>query len=71
MRRLLGVPQWESARQMFVAHGVRSLDENLRYSSYGMWSRVASSDNEVLVVLLNSDSRALSAQVLRWQDLLF
>ena len=71
MRRLLGVPQWESARQMFVAHGVRSLDENLRYSSYGMWSRVASSDNEVLVVLHNSDSRVLSAQVLRWQDLLY
>ena len=60
MRRLVGVPQWESARNMFVTLGVRSLDENLRYSALSCKKLVELSNNNILCIINASDAALLS-----------
>ena len=49
MRRLVYVPPWESARTMFVTHGVKSFEENLRTLAYGLLSRIDASSYTILV----------------------
>ena len=45
MRRLVGVPPWESARTMFVALGVKSFGEVRRNLAYSLMSRVGKTEN--------------------------
>ena len=40
MRRMVGVPPWHSARDMFVNLGVRSFDESIRVGCYSLMTRV-------------------------------
>ena len=71
MRRLVGVPQWESARNMFVTLGVRSLDENLRYSAFSCKKLVELSNNNILCIINSSDAALLSQIRNNWIKLLY
>ena len=70
MRKLMQVPPWQSARAMFVAAGVRCFEENLRYVSYNLFSRVGESRNTLLLTLGGSDASLVSRQRRRWRSLL-
>ena len=51
MRRLAGVPRWESARNMFVQLRVRSFEETMRCVCYSLMSRVDVDFNPILWTL--------------------
>ena len=71
MRMLLGYPPWQSARNMFVRHNVRSFDELLRYSCYSLKVRVESSRNVLLCTLANSDAVVTPNIRDRWNVILY
>ena len=60
MRRLVGVPPWESARTMFVALGVRSFGEVRRNLAYSLMIRVGKTENYCIRVLHASDAYTVS-----------
>ena len=70
-RKLLRVPQWHSARTLFVNLGVRSFYENIRTASYSLMHRVTGCQNSIVQVLLQSDSFVHSATRRRWHANLY
>ena len=71
MRRLVVAPQWESARNMFVTLGVRSLDENLGYIALSCKKIVELSNNSILCIINSSDAALLSQIRNNWIKLLY
>ena len=71
MRRLAGVPQWESAREMFVGLRMYTLPELMRVKYYSLMRRVVKSENSVVVTLYRSDARKYSSIWERWNHDLF
>ena len=70
MRRLAGVPPWNSARTMFVNLGVHSFPERVRSLCYGARERVMDSGNSLVRAVVDSDAAVYSALWLRWSDVL-
>ena len=71
MRRLINVPPWESARQMFVSIRVRTLPEMLRCLQYSTMTRVLGSMNSMVVNVRESDAKFISKLWQKWSDDLF
>ena len=70
LRRLLGLPQWSSASNMFVEMRMRSLQEVRRQLSYSLMMRVNSSENLLLCSIVNSDAAVFSSIREHWNNLL-
>ena len=70
LRRLLGVPQWGSASNMFVEMPVRSLQEVRRQVSYSLMMRVISCENLLLCNIVNIDAAVFSSIRKHWNNLL-
>ena len=66
MRRLVNVPTYRSASNLFVTLGVRSLPEVIRYTCYTTRKRVSSSENSMIMTMCNSDARYNSSLWNRW-----
>ena len=71
LRRMLNIPQYNSASEMFVQHGLRGFHELRRSSAYSLMSRVLLSSNEVLQRPVHSDARWCSPLWDRWNQLLY
>ena len=71
LRRLLGLPPWSSASNMFVTVGVRSFQENLRYMCCSLMFRIEKSDNSLLCNLTSSDAIILSSLRNNWNNMLY
>ena len=69
MSMMLGMPPWHSARQMFVNANVRSLQEVLRFSIFGLFSRVNNTDNSILCCKNCTDAPMLSNMKLHWKKI--
>lgn len=70
-RKLLRVPQWHSARTLFVNLGVRSFYETIRTTSYSLMQRVICCQNSLIQVLLQSDAFVVSATRKKWYSNLY
>ena len=66
LRKLIGVPQWQSARTLFVNLGVRSFNETVRTTSYSLLQRILQCNNSVVRAVLHSDCFVQSATRLTW-----
>ena len=66
MRKLLGLPQWHSARTLFVSLNIRSFYETIRTSSYSLMQRVLHCQNGVVQTMLNSSSFTYSETRRQW-----
>ena len=71
MRRWVCVPQGESARNILITLGVRSLDENLRYSALSCKRLVELSNNNILCKINSNDAALLSELRNNWIELLY
>ena len=71
MRRLVGVPPWESARSMFVTLGIRSFDENLRYCAISCKKLVEDCINKLVCRLNSSDAALMSKIRNNWIGMLY
>ena len=71
MRRLLGLPPWASASQMFVTLGVRSFQETYRVLIYSLMIRIDSSLNSVISSLSCSDAFLMSTIRKFWREVLY
>ena len=70
LRKMLGVPCWNSARGMFVGACVRSLPEVIRYSTYSLLTRVDDSTNVMLGNIACSDASVVSNVKCHWYNVL-
>ena len=70
-RKLVGVPQWHSARTLFVNAGVRSFYETIRTASYSLMLRVMCCPNSIIQALLQSDAYVVSTTRRRWHTNLY
>ena len=68
MRKLMGVPRWNSARTLFVRNNVRSFHENLRYTEYNLLCRIRKSGNSIIRTILHSNCFVVSAVRRKWQQ---
>ena len=59
-RRLIDVPLWESAMNMFVTLGIINFDENLRYCALSCKKLVEDCINELVIKLNPSDAAMMS-----------
>ena len=71
MRRLLGLPPWASASQMFATLCVRSFQETHRVLTYSLMKRVDVSLNSVMSVLRSSDASLVSTIRENWRKILY
>ena len=71
MRRLLNVPPWHSARQMFVGIGVETMDEVIRRLVYSFRCRLECCNNDLVRVIRRSDAFVYSGLETSWSRLLF
>lgn len=71
MRRLLGLPPWASASQMFATLCVRSFQETHRVLTYSLMKRVDVSLNSVMSVLRSSDASLVSTIRKNWRKILY
>ena len=71
LRKLIGVPQWHSARTLFVNLGVRSFYENVRITSYSLVRRLFACNNSIVQTMLHSDCFVHSAIRSSWSNNLF
>ena len=71
MRRLMGVPPWHSAREMFVTNHVRSFPENRRTLSYSLLKRIDQCPNRNMFILSCSDAATISNIRNHWNDILY
>ena len=56
MRWLIGVPRWQSARNMFLILRIRSFEEILRYASFSCQKIVCEIVNSLICVLVDVDA---------------
>ena len=68
---MLGVPPWNSARNMFVNSNVRSLQEVLRFATYSLSTRIEQSTNVVLTNIGSSDAYVVSSVRYFWKTILY
>ena len=71
LRRLLNVPPWTSASQLFVSHGLRGFREQRRTWCYGLMHRVLHHPNTLVQRVVHSDARAHSTLWHHWGTLLY
>ena len=65
-RKLCRVPQWHSARHLFVNSGVRSFYETIRTTSYSLMLRVLLCQYTLIQGLLQSDAFVFSVSRKMW-----
>ena len=70
LRRLLNIPPWNSAREMFVNMRVRSFAEQRRVCCYSLMQRVQHSPNILVQRVVHSDAQTLSPLWNHWHSLL-
>ena len=54
LRRLLNLPKWNSASEMFVNLNILSFDEILRKTVYSFIERIKGSENKIIYQIVNS-----------------
>ena len=70
LRRLMNVPPWSSASELFVSHHLRGFAEQRRACSYNLMQRVLQSPNTLVQRVVHSDARAHSPLWRQWETLL-
>ena len=70
LRRLLNVPPWSSASQLFVSQRLRGFKEQRRACCYNLMQRVLQSPNVLVQRVVHSDARAHSPLWHQWHTLL-
>ena len=71
LRRLMNVPPWSSASQLFVSKGLRGFAEQRRVSAYNLMQRVSHSSNSIVQRVVHSDARAHSPLWHQWHTQLY
>ena len=71
LRRLLHLPPWASASNMFATLNVRSHQEIVRFASFGLCTRIDLSTNELLHTLNHSDASVMSDIRSYWSRILY
>ena len=70
LRRLMNVPPWHSASQLFVGARLRGFQEQQRTCCYGLMQRLQHSENQVVQRVVHSDAQAVSPLWRRWDAVL-
>jgi len=70
LRRLLGIPKYCSASEMFVCLNIRSFDEMLRKYVLSFKSRIIASKNSLLICIINSPITLFSSIWAWWSSIL-
>ena len=65
LRRLMNLPKWNSASEMFVSLNILSFDELLRKTIYGFIQRLRGAENEIISTIVSS-SVPLSSKIWGW-----
>lgn len=68
LRRLLGIPRWNSARTMFVNTRLDHLDVIIRKQCYNFKRRMELSHNKMIRAIFDSCSFKLSKLFSKWRD---
>ena len=69
LRRLLGLPKYNSASEMFVNLGIRSFGELLRKFVFSLKTRISVSHNSCLQSIYNSEI-SLFSKIWAWWDVI-
>ena len=70
LRRMMNVPPWSSASELFVSKGLRGFAEQRRAGCYSLMQRVQQSPNALVQRVVHSDAQALSPLWHHWHTLL-
>ena len=71
LRRMLNLPSYCSASQMFVNLGLRGYAEMQRYACHSLIERLKKSDNSIISAVINSDARLQSTLWEYWHRMLY
>ena len=71
LRRMVNIPSFSSASQLFALLDLRSFVELRRRASYSIMSRLQNSRNEVVGCVINSDAKLRSNFWTYWYNTLF
>ena len=71
LRRLMNVPPWSSASELFVRKGLRGFAEQRRAMAFNLMQRVMRSNNSIVQRVVHSDAQAHSPLWRQWRNLLY
>ena len=71
LRRLVNIPPWSSASEMFVTLRMKGFYELRRSCCYSLRSRILATTNSVVQRITNSDARWVSPLWQQWDTLLY
>ena len=71
LRRMVNIPSFTSASQLFTLLDLKGFLEVRRPASYSIMTRLQNSNNDVVSVILNSDARLHSSLWQEWYSTLY